>query len=463
MKSFIKTFSIALGSAVLSIFIYDVYFKTNSKVVSKQVPETTLIPTNYTYSSSNIAAELTDFTIAAEKTVHAVVHVKNTSSYDSDLPAFYRYFYGDDVLPDRIGTGSGVIVSPNGYIITNHHVIEDNSEIEITTNDNKTYEATVVGSDPSSDIAVLKINTKEELPYVFFGNSDTTKIGEWVLAVGNPFNLNSTVTAGIISAKARDLNQRDGKNEWYLQTDAAVNQGNSGGALVNTRGELIGINTAITSISGGFVGYSFAVPSNVARKVFEDIIEFGDVQQGLLGVMGQALNSQMAKRFEVNETEGFYITDLEEGLGADLAGLKPNDIIKRVDDISINKFADLSGYLASKRPGEEVDILYNRDGKENKVKVRLEKINRASFFLMELRELTAKQKKEYQTQHGLYISNMNNRWLYQKGIDNGFIILEINDQEVNTLKEVKNLKINDLKSILFLKPSGEKERISLQY
>ena len=463
MKSFIKTLSIALGSAFLSIFIYDVYFKTHSKVASKELQETALIPASYTYTSNSLAAELTDFTIAAEKTIHAVVHVKNTSSSDSDLPAFYRYFYGDDQLPERIGTGSGVIVSPNGYIITNHHVIENNSEIEITTNDNKTYEATVVGSDPSSDIAVLKINSNQKLPYVFFGNSDTTKIGEWVLAVGNPFNLNSTVTAGIISAKARDLNQRDGKNEWYIQTDAAVNQGNSGGALVNTRGELIGINTAITSISGGFVGYSFAVPSNVARKVFEDIIEFGDVQQGLLGVMGQALNSEMAKRFEVNETEGFYITDLEEGLGADLAGLKPNDIIKSVDKISINKFADLSGYLASKRPGEEVDILYNRNGKENKVKVRLEKINRASFFLMEVRELTSDQKKEYQTQQGLYISNMNNRWLYQKGIDNGYIILEINDQEVSKLKEVQNLKVNDLEIILFLKPSGEKERISLQY
>jgi S1-C subfamily serine protease len=294
MKSFIKTLGIALSSAFLSIFIYDVYFNSASTENSDNSPKPKLIPTNYTYTSSNAAAELTDFTIAAEKTVHAVVHVKNTSSSGTELSDFYRYFYGDDEFPERIGTGSGVIVSPNGYIITNHHVIENNSEIEITTNDNKIYKATVVGSDPSSDIAVLKINTDQKLPYVFFGNSDTTKIGEWVLAVGNPFNLNSTVTAGIISAKARDLNQRDGKNEWYIQTDAAVNQGNSGGALVNTRGELIGINTAITSISGGFVGYSFAVPSNVARKVFEDIIEFGDVQQGLLGVMGQALNSEMA-------------------------------------------------------------------------------------------------------------------------------------------------------------------------
>ena len=463
MKSFIKTLSIALSSAFLSIFIYNIYFNSASTENSDNSPKPKLIPANYTYTSSNAAAELTDFTIAAEKTVHAVVHVKNTSSSGTELSDFYRYFYGDDEFPERIGTGSGVIVSPNGYIITNHHVIENNSEIEITTNDNKIYKATVVGSDPSSDIAVLKINTDQKLPYVFFGNSDTTKIGEWVLAVGNPFNLNSTVTAGIISAKARDLNQRDGKNEWYIQTDAAVNQGNSGGALVNTRGELIGINTAITSISGGFVGYSFAVPSNVARKVFEDIIEFGDVQQGLLGVMGQALNSEMAERYEVKETEGFYITDLEEGLGADLAGLRPNDIIKSVDNITINKFADLSGYLASKRPGENVNIVYNRNGVENEVKVRLEKINRANFFLMEVRELTPDQKKKYQTQQGLYISNMNNRWLYQRGVDNGYIILEINNREVNKLKELRNLKVNDIESILFLKPSGEKERISLRY
>ncbi|MDC1377971.1 trypsin-like peptidase domain-containing protein, partial [Flavobacteriaceae bacterium] len=396
-------------------------------------------------------------------TINAVVHVKNTSSSKSNLPELYRYFYGNEKLPERIGTGSGVIISPNGYIITNHHVIENNSEIDVTTNDNKTYRATVIGSDPSSDIAVLKIETNNKLPYVFFGNSDSTKIGEWVLAVGNPFNLNSTVTAGIISAKARDLNKGDGKNEWYIQTDAAVNQGNSGGALVNTRGELIGINTAITSISGGFVGYSFAVPSNVARKVFEDIIEFGDVQKGLLGVMGQALNSEMAKRFEVTETEGFYITALEKGLGADIAGLKANDIIKSVDEISINKFADLSGYLASKRPGEDVNIVYNRNGKESKVKVRLEKINRASFFLMEVRELTEDQRKKFKIQQGLFISNMNNRWLYERGIDKGFIILKINDQEVSTLKNLQSLNPNDLESILFLKPSGEKERILLQY
>ena len=422
-----------------------------------------MIPTNYEVNTNSIAGEKTDFTIAASKTIDAVVHVKNTSSSSSNLPSFYRYFYNEDELPDRIGTGSGVIVSPDGYIITNNHVIEDSNEIEITTNDNKSYQAKIIGTDPDTYIAELKINTNKKLPYVFFGNSDATKIGEWVLAVGNPFNLNSTVTAGIISAKSRDLNKRDGINESYIQTDAAVNSGNSGGALVNTSGELIGINTAITSVSGGFVGYSFAVPSNVARKVFEDLIEYGDVQRGLLGVMGQALDSQFAERFEVEETEGFYITDLEKGLGADLAGLKPGDIIKSVDGITINKFADLSGYLSTKRPGEKVKLTYIRDGNEMKVDVRLEKINRAIFFYMEVRELTNKQKEDYDTQEGLYISNMNNRRLYQNGIDSGYIILEINGQRVSKLSDVKGFKMGDIENILFLNPAGEKEKIILRY
>ncbi len=463
MKSFIKSLSIALIAAFISIIIYDQYFNKLYEIPNNDQKNTVLIPTNYKVNTNSIAGEKTDFTIAASKTINAVVHVKNTSSSSSNLPSFYRYFYDEDELPERIGTGSGVIVSPDGYIITNNHVIEDSNEIEITTNDNKSYQAKIIGTDPDTDIAVLKINSIKKLPYVFFGDSDATKIGEWVLAVGNPFNLNSTVTAGIISAKSRDLNKRDGVNESYIQTDAAVNRGNSGGALVNTSGELIGINTAITSVSGGFVGYSFAVPSNVARKVFEDLIEYGDVQRGLLGVMGQALDAQFAERFEVEETEGFYITDLEEGLGADLAGLKPGDIIKSVDGITINKFADLSGYLSTKRPGEKVKLIYKRDGNEMKVDVRLEKINRTIFFYMEVRELTKEQKEDYNTQDGLYISNMNNRRLYQNGIDSGYIILEINGQRVSKLSDVKGYKMGDIESILFLNPAGEKEKIILRY
>ena len=463
MKLFIKTFSAALLSALFSIFIYDQYFQSPRENLAEEGTTARLIPANYTFNTSSVAAERTDFITAAAKTIDAVVHVKNTSSSTSNLPSFYRYFYDEDELPERIGTGSGVIVSPDGYIITNNHVIENNNEIEITTNNNKTYKAKVIGSDSDTDIAVLKISAETKLPYVYFGNSDTTRIGEWVLAVGNPFNLNSTVTAGIISAKSRDLDKRDGINESYIQTDAAVNRGNSGGALVNTQGELIGINTAITSVSGGFVGYSFAVPSNVAKKVFEDLIEYGDVQRGLLGVMGQALDSEIANRFDIDETEGFYITNLEAGLGADLAGLRPKDIIKSVDGITINKFADLSGYLATKRPGEKVSVVYKREGVEKQVDVRLEKINRAVFFFMEVRELTPEQKEDYGIEEGLYISNMNNRRLYQNGIDNGYIILEVNGQKVNELSDIKGYKMGDLESILFLNPAGEKEKVILQY
>ena len=463
MKSFFKTLSIALLSAFCSIFIYDQFFQTGKNTNENTLEIPKLIPTNYTFNTKAYAAESTDFTKAAEKTVNAVVHVKNTSTSDDKYSSYYRYFLGEEELPERIGTGSGVIVSQDGYIITNYHVIENSNSIEITTNDNKTYDAKVICSDPDTDIAVLKIKAKQKLPYIYFGNSDATRIGEWVLAVGNPFNLNSTVTAGIISAKSRDLNKLDGKNESYIQTDAAVNRGNSGGALVNTNGELVGINTAISSISGGFVGYSFAVPSNVARKVFEDIIEYGDVQRGLLGVMGQALDARIAARFEVDETEGFYITDLEKGLGADLAGLKANDIIKSVDGIQIKEFADLSGYLATKRPGEKVELIFKRDGEEKTVFVRLEKINRVIFFAMEVRPLSAEQKKEYNTEHGLYISNMNNRRLYQRGIDNGYLILEINGKEINTLSDIKNMDNSDIEDILFLSPSGEKKIVLLQY
>ena len=245
-----------------------------------------------------------------------------------------------------------MIISPDGYIITNNHVIENATKIEVTTNNNKVFEAKLIGTDQSTDIAVLKINSKEKLPYLFFGNSENTKIGEWVLAVGNPFNLTSTVTAGIISAKSRDLNENDRKNQSFIQTDAAVNMGNSGGALVNTRGELIGINTAITSMSGGFVGYSFAVPSNIARKIFEDILEFGDVQKGLLGVSGRSLNSQYSDFLKIEETEGFYIADIEEGMGAQKAGLKKGDIIVKVDNVKINSFSDLTGYFGTKNPND---------------------------------------------------------------------------------------------------------------
>ena len=348
--------------------------KIESKLTSGFVDKDyTNISTPANFNSNKILkSSLPDLTFAANKSIDAVVHVKNTSIVkDSDSWAL-QFFYGDDSRK-KVGTGSGVIISPDGYIITNYHVIENSTEVIVTTNDNREYEAEIIGFDEVNDIAVLKIDTDSNLDYIFFGDSDSTLIGEWVLAVGNPYNLNSTVTAGIISSKSRDLNEFDQKNQSFIQTDAAVNFGNSGGALVNIQGELIGINTLIQSMTGGYVGYSFAVPSNTVRKIFEDILEYGDVQKGLLGVWGVALRSSYSKQLKIDETEGFYIDVIEPGFGADNAGLQKGDIIKSVDDVKINRFSDLSGYLSSKRPGDKVSVKYIRDKQLITVSVTLKK------------------------------------------------------------------------------------------
>ncbi|MEK9517375.1 MAG: trypsin-like peptidase domain-containing protein [Flavobacteriaceae bacterium] len=457
MKSTLKTLMVAAVSALVTLAAHDYFSQEKIEIVENEKPS--LIPTTYSFNTNSMAAEMTDFTRAAEKTVNAVVHVKNTSIQKGNVSGWLRNFYGDNYDEKRIGTGSGVIVSPDGLIITNYHVIEDATEIEVTSNKNKTYTAEVIGSDPSTDLAVLKIKTNESLPFIPFGDSEVARIGEWVLAVGNPFNLNSTVTAGIISAKSRDLNDRDSKNQSFIQTDAAVNMGNSGGALVNTDGELIGINTAISSITGGFVGYSFAVPSNIVRKVFEDLIEYGNVQKGLLGVSGSALNAELAEKFDVKETQGFLIGEVIEGMGASEAGLQSGDIIKKVDDVKINTFSDLTGYLSTKRPGEKVEVSYSRDNTKNKITVTLKKTNTTEFLGMYLTNINSEQKEYFDLDHGVIIKELMNRRLYRYGIDDGFILLEINNKKIKDVADVDAVDFNNLSSILFLKPNGEKERI----
>ena len=457
MKSTLKTLAIGVISALTTLVAYD-YF-SNEKIEIVENEKAQLIPTTYSFNSNKVAAEMTDFTRAAEKTVNAVVHVKNTSIQKGNVSGWLRQFYGDDFDEKRVGTGSGVIVSPDGLIITNYHVIEDASEIEVTSNKNKTYMAEIIGSDPATDLAVLKIKTNESLPFIPFGDSELARVGEWVLAVGNPFNLNSTVTAGIISAKSRDLNERDSKNQSFIQTDAAVNMGNSGGALVNTNGELIGINTAISSITGGFVGYSFAVPSNIVRKVFEDLIEYGNVQKGLLGVSGSALNAELAEKFDIKETQGFLIGEVIEGMGASEAGLKSGDIVKKVDDVKINTFSDLTGYLSTKRPGEKVQVTFSRDNSEKKITVTLKKTNTTQFLGMYLKNINSEQKEYFGLDHGVIVKELVNRRLYAYGIDEGFILLEINNIKIKDVSEIDAIDFNDLSSILFLKPDGERERI----
>ena len=374
MKLYLKILGISTLCSFITLLLFSRINKEDktdyqTKFISDSVSEFSI--NNLTQRNVGTSS-LPDLTFAASKTIDAVVHVKNTSIVEESDSWALQFFYGDD-SKKKVGTGSGVIISPDGYIITNYHVIENSSEVIVTTNNNKEYEAEIIGFDEVTDIAVLKIDSNTNLDYIFFGDSDSTLIGEWVLAVGNPYNLNSTVTAGIVSSKSRDLNEYDQKNQSFIQTDAAVNFGNSGGALVNIQGELIGINTLIQSMTGGYVGYSFAVPSNTVRKIFEDIIEYGDVQKGLLGVRGVALKSSYSRQLNINETEGFYIDEIEDGFGAGSAGLIKGDIIKSVDGFKINKFSDLSGYLSSKRPGDKVEVNYVRDGKLKSAIVTLKK------------------------------------------------------------------------------------------
>ena len=458
MKKIIYPLSISIIGGIVALLIHNLNFDHN--LSSKNIfPENKMVNISFDPNSISESSTNIDFTVAAEKTINSVVHVKNTS-VSSGPSSVWDYFDNNQNNRTRVGMGSGVIVSKDGYIITNNHVIEEATTIEITTNNNKSYTANLIGADEVADIAVLKIDSKETFPYIRFANSDQTKIGEWVLAVGNPYNLTSTVTAGIISAKSRDLNDYDSKNQSFIQTDAAVNSGNSGGALVNTSGDLIGINTAITSGTGGFVGYSFAVPSNVARKIFEDIIEFGNVQKGLLGVTGFGLNSRNANELNINLTEGFYVNDVEPTMGAAMAGIKKGDVILSLDNLKIAKFSDLSGYLSTKRPGDEILVGLTRDNKKLKLKVVLEKNENIDFYGMQIKNMSKEELETLDLDYGVKVLNHRNNTLYRMGINPGYIITEINGEAVRNTSEIKKFKNNiKISQITFVSPDGEKEKL----
>ncbi|MCL4133568.1 UNVERIFIED_CONTAM: hypothetical protein GTU68_051751 [Idotea baltica] len=428
--------------------------------------QSTFIPTVNT-SSVYKAYETPNFTIAAENTVNAVVHVKNVT-LSSGHTSFEDLFFGRRQQRAQLGTGSGVIINADGYIITNNHVIDKSQELTVTLNNNKTYKAEIIGTDPKTDIALLKIDADEDLPFITFGNSDDTKIGEWVLAVGNPFNLTSTVTAGIISAKARDLSGNSTQS--FLQTDAAVNPGNSGGALVNTKGELVGINTAISSQTGSYVGYSFAVPSNIARKVIEDIMEYGNVQNGILGVQGGTLNSSTAEKIGIEDTQGFYIDSVVKDSGAEKAGLEKGDIIKEIDNVKISKFSDLSGHLNAKRPGDIVTITYSRDGDLNTVPVELVRNETFTLPLIgQVKNAKPNELKKNNTDYGIKITELNGdyaEYWRKNGIKEGAIITAINDQKINSVDDLqiimKNQSPNEPFRIELINENGEKERYNFR-
>lgn len=442
MKQNFQLLVVALLSGILTLGGYK--YLENSKTSPFTTPLTTeksvpFVQTNFTGS----AAEMdTDFTQAAEMTVHAVVHVKNITVSHQPTNIF-EFFQGGGRPRAMIGSGSGVIVSPDGYIVTNNHVIANASSLEVTLNDNRTYTAKVIGADPSTDIALLKIEEEGEFPYLPFGDSDAVKVGEWVLAVGNPFNLTSTVTAGIISAKARNLPQFEGSPLSFIQTDAAVNRGNSGGALVNTRGELIGINTAITSETGSYVGYAFAVPSNNARKVIEDILEYGNVQRGILGIRVGSLNSELIKHYGITETQGVFIGDVEQGSGAEKAGLKKGDIIKKLDGIQINQYADMSGYLGSKRPDDIINVTVLRNGKERDFKVKLSKLETTTIneLGIEVKNMNPEELKSKNISHGVMVTRALTPEISQYNLE-GIVITHLNDEVVKNISDVDRIMNN---------------------
>jgi len=454
MKRFSSLFLVSLLSGATTLGAYKLLFDGNNSFFGRENSVVTLAPNSFGRNVA-LSAETVDFTAAADKTIHTVVHVKNVSRRTVSNPMMeFFYGYGGQQQQEQVGTGSGVIISEDGYIVTNNHVIKDASEIEITLNNKKSYTAKLIGTDSKMDIALLKINADEKLPYTAFANSDNVKIGEWVLAVGNPYNLTSTVTAGIVSAKARNLDTNGIQS--FIQTDAAVNPGNSGGALVNTRGELIGINTMISSMTGSYVGYSFAVPSNIARKIIEDIMEFGNVQRGILGVEGGELNSTASKELGVTQTQGFYISKVSKNSGAEKAGLSKGDIIVKLDDQNIATYADLSGYINTKRPNDVVKVTYMKDGQTKTVPVTLSKNEFFSteFKGIELENIDAADKKKFRIDYGVKIKNITNDNLmqYQNELQ-GNIILSIDN--------VKATNVETVSKLLSKKDEGQSVRIEM--
>lgn len=453
----------ALGGA-LTLGAYKLFLEDEQKVVVAQNETPTFLQTSNISGLYNVEEEA-NFVAAAENTVNAVVHVKNVAVSGGQM-SIQDLFFGRTPSPQyRMGTGSGVIVDPTGYIITNNHVIRNSQELSVTLNNNKTYKAEIIGTDPETDIAILKINTDEDLPVVSFGDSDGAKIGEWVLAVGNPFNLTSTVTAGIISAKSRDLTG----GQSFIQTDAAVNPGNSGGALVNTQGELIGINTAISSQTGSYVGYSFAVPSNIAKKIYYDIVEYGNIQKGVLGVSILNKSSEEAVELGVNEIEGVYVSEVTHKSGAEKAGIKKGDIIKQLDHIEISKFEDLRGYLKTKRPNDIVNVKVLRDDELLTLPVEISKkdILFVEYMDMEFKDLPNSFKKKFDTPYGVSISKTKNKWFVNRlGITQGYVITKINGIKIKSIEDIAALKekygndyLENLESISFKNPLGDnKER-----
>jgi len=426
---------------------------------------------NKLHLASLTAEGYPDFTKVAESATHAVVNIKSTIKQDNTKrrsqqraidPFEYFFGFGDrgggyDYQPQpSVGFGSGVIISKDGYIITNNHVVDKANEIEVTMNDNRKFSAKLVGADPTTDIALLKIEG-ENFPMIPFGNSDNLKIGEWVLAIGNPFNLTSTVTAGIVSAKARGgIGSAGGAEsiQSFIQTDAAINPGNSGGALVNTSGELVGINTAIYSQTGNFTGYGFAVPISIAGKVIADLKEFGTVQRAVLGIVitdvSTAKEAYPDKTKDIKITEGIYVDSFADRSPAKEAGIQAGDVITAINDINVRNTGELQEQVSKHRPGDKVKVtlkrgsetktfnvtLKNRDGNTSIVK----KADGLSAIGAAFKELSKEEKQKYGVSFGVMVSGVDSDGKFNSaGISKGFIILKVDNQAVSTAEDIEKI------------------------
>lgn len=422
-------------------------------------------------SYGSVAAENTDFTVAAESAVHGVVHIKATTNAQSGSDGQqyidpFEYFFGfggrggfqRPQAQPRVGAGSGVIISTDGYIITNNHVIDGADELEVTLNDNRKFPAKVIGADPTTDIALIKIEA-DDLPTIPFGDSEKLKVGEWVLAVGNPFNLTSTVTAGIVSAKSRgNIGTAGGdrsKIESFIQTDAAVNPGNSGGALVNTKGELVGINTAIYSETGNFAGYSFAVPISIAGKVANDLKQYGAVQRAVLGVMitdPQYVPDE--EKAKVKALEGAYVGGFAERSTAKEAGIEKGDVIVAVNGVKIKSSSALQEQISKYRPGDKVELTVNRAGSEKRYTVELRnaqgstKVTKggdsAEVMGAAFKALSDAQKRQLGVSYGIEVTGLTDGRLRDAGIKKGFIIMIVNNQRISSADDLEKIVENIL-------------------